>query len=52
VAERIEHLSRALVTKLLHGPTVRLRERASADGAEQVAETVRELFGITAPRDP
>jgi len=52
VAERIEHLSRALVTKLLHGPTVRLRERASADGAEHVAETVRELFGITAPRDP
>jgi glutamyl-tRNA reductase len=48
VAERIEHLSRALVTKLLHDPTVRLRERARAGDADAVLESVRELFGISA----
>lgn len=51
VAERMEHLTRALVKKLLHDPTVRLRERAGAGDADEVAHTVRELFGITAPSD-
>lgn len=50
VAERVEHLSRSLVTKLLHDPTVRARERAGAGAADDVAEAVRELFGISAPR--
>ena len=52
VAEQIEHLSRSLVKKLLHDPTVRARERAGAGEADEVAEAVRELFGISAPRDP
>jgi glutamyl-tRNA reductase len=51
-AERIEHLSRTLVKKLLHEPTVRLRERAGAGDADDVADAVRELFGLAAPRDP
>ena len=51
-AARIEHLSRALVKKLLHEPTVRLRERAGAGDADDVAAAVRELFGLTVPRDP
>ncbi|MGH3066617.1 MAG: glutamyl-tRNA reductase [Gaiellaceae bacterium] len=51
-AERVEHLSRALVTKLLHEPTVRLRERAGAGDADEVADAVRELFGLVAPSDP
>jgi len=51
-AERIEHLSRTLVKKLLHEPTVRLRERAGAGDADEVADAVRELFGLAAPRDP
>jgi glutamyl-tRNA reductase len=51
VAERMEHLSRALVKKLLHDPTVRLRERAGAGEADEVADAVRELFGITEPSD-
>ena len=51
VAERVELLSRSLVTKLLHDPTVRARERAGAGDAEEVAEAVRDLFGISAPRD-
>jgi glutamyl-tRNA reductase len=51
-AARIEHLSRALVKKLLHEPTVRLRERAGQGEADEVAAAVRELFGLGAPRDP
>ena len=51
VAERMEHLSRTLVKKLLHDPTVRLRERASAGDAGEVADTVRDLFGIEPPSD-
>lgn len=51
VAERIDYLSRALVNKLLHDPTVRLRERAGAGDGYVVADTVRELFGIGAPND-
>ena len=51
-AERIEHLSRSLVKKLLHEPTVRLRERAGDGEAEDVAAAVRELFGLASPREP
>jgi glutamyl-tRNA reductase len=51
-AERIAHLSRSLVKKLLHEPTVRLRERAGAGDADEVAAAVRELFGLAPPRDP
>lgn len=50
-AERIEHLSRTLVKKLLHQPTVHLRERAGTGDADGVADAARELFGLTAPRD-
>jgi glutamyl-tRNA reductase len=50
-AERIEHLSRALVKKLLHEPTVRLRERAGDGEADDVAAAVRDLFGLAAPHD-
>jgi glutamyl-tRNA reductase len=48
----MEHLSRTLVTRLLHDPTVRARERAGAGGADEVAEAVRDLFGLSAPSDP
>jgi glutamyl-tRNA reductase len=50
-AERIEHLSHVLVKKILHEPTVRLRERAGAGEAEDVAAAVRELFGLASPRE-
>jgi glutamyl-tRNA reductase len=50
-AARIEHLSRALVKKVLHEPTVRLRERAGAGEAGDVAAAARELFGLAAPHD-
>ncbi|MBM2823278.1 MAG: Glutamyl-tRNA reductase [Thermoleophilia bacterium] len=50
-AQRIDHLSRSLVKKLLHEPTVRLRERAGTGDAHEVADAVRDLFGLAAPRD-
>ena len=50
-AARIEHLSRALVKKVLHEPTVRLRERAGAGEADEAAAAARELFGLAAPQD-
>jgi glutamyl-tRNA reductase len=52
VAARMEHLSRSLVKRLLHDPTVRARQRAGAGSADEVAEAVRDLFGISAPSDP
>lgn len=49
--ERIEQLSRALVKKLLHEPTVRLRQRAGSEDTDEVAAAIRDLFGPSAPRD-
>jgi len=52
IAERIEQLSRALVKKLLHEPTIRLRQRAASQDTDEVVAAIRELFGPPAPRDP
>ena len=49
VVANMERLSRTLVKKLLHDPTVRLRERAGAGDPSEVADTVRDLFGIEPP---
>ena len=49
VAERVDQLSRTLVKRLLHDPTVRARERAGAGNADEVADAVRDLFGISPP---
>jgi glutamyl-tRNA reductase len=51
-AEQVELLSRALVKKLLHEPTVRLRDRAGEGDADDVVLALRDLFGLSAPRDP
>jgi glutamyl-tRNA reductase len=50
-AQRIEHLTRSLVKKLLHEPTARLRERAGTGDADEAADAVRDLFGLAAPLD-
>ena len=42
----IQHLSHALVNKLLHEPTVHLKSLAVAGQATAVAPTVRDLFGL------
>jgi glutamyl-tRNA reductase len=48
--ERIEQLTRSIVNKLLHEPTVRLRAAvAEGDGFAHV-ESLRHLFGIDADR--
>ena len=48
--ERVEQLTRAIVNKLLHEPTVRLRAAvAEGDGFAHV-ESLRHLFGIDADR--
>ncbi|HUG64956.1 MAG TPA: glutamyl-tRNA reductase [Gaiellaceae bacterium] len=49
VAERMEHFSRTLVKRLLHDPTVRARERAGAGNVNEVADAVRDLFGLSTP---
>lgn len=42
----IQHFSRALVNKLLHEPTVCLRDKAVNEKAAVYASTVRDLFGL------
>jgi glutamyl-tRNA reductase len=42
----LQHFSRALVNKLLHEPTLRLRDKAVDDKAAVYASTVRDLFGL------
>lgn len=44
--KHLEHLSYALVNKLLHEPTTRLRMAAQAGRAAESAETVRHLFAL------
>ncbi len=47
-AERdaMEAMSRALVAKLLHGPTVRLKDAGGTVRGERLAEATRELFDL------
>jgi glutamyl-tRNA reductase len=46
--ERLDALTRGIVNKLLHRPTVRLKQLAAEDGSAQYAEAVTELFGLAA----
>lgn len=50
--EHIQHLSRALVNKLLHEPTLRLRAEANNGHAAEYAATVRDLFGLVTESQP
>jgi glutamyl-tRNA reductase len=49
--EHVHQLTRSLVNKLLHEPTLRLKEKAVAEEAGEYAATVRELFGLGAGAD-
>ena len=44
---QLQHLSRALVNQLLHEPTRRLRQEATGERHQAVAEVVRALFNLT-----
>ena len=46
--ERVELLARTVAQRLLHEPTVRLREHLPGEGAHGRVETVREIFGLDA----
>ncbi len=51
-AIRVEHLTKALVNKLLHEPTVRARASAGeADGMRHL-ESLMHLFGLDASAVP
>jgi glutamyl-tRNA reductase len=47
--QRLDAMTRTMVNKLLHEPTVRLKQLAAADRSEPYADAVTELFGLTAP---
>lgn len=49
--KHVQHLTRSLVNKLLHEPTVRLRERASNGQATAYADTIRDLFDLPGPSE-
>jgi glutamyl-tRNA reductase len=42
----VEALSRGIVAKLLHDPTVNLKAAAGSPAGEQLAQAVRQLFGL------
>ncbi len=46
--DHIQHLSRALVNKLLHQPTVRIKELAHNDEADLYASALCDIFGLDA----
>jgi glutamyl-tRNA reductase len=43
----MEALSQAIVNKVLHGPTVKLRDSSRAGHGHRVIELISELFGLT-----
>jgi glutamyl-tRNA reductase len=44
--QRIDAFSRSFVQKLLHSPTIKLKEQAANGGASDYARAMRQLFGI------
>ncbi|MEI7999752.1 MAG: glutamyl-tRNA reductase [Actinomycetes bacterium] len=49
VREIVESITRGLVNKLLHEPTVRLRDAAGSSLGETYADTLAELFALAPP---
>jgi hypothetical protein len=46
VRAELAHTVRRVVDKLLHTPTVRVKQLAEAPGGDAYAEALRELFGL------
>jgi glutamyl-tRNA reductase len=44
--DEVAHTVRRVVDKLLHAPTVRIKQLASAPGGDTYAEALRELFEL------
>jgi glutamyl-tRNA reductase len=50
--ERLEAMAKAIASRLLHEPTVRLRRAAGNDDAYQYVSALRELFGLDVETEP
>ena len=50
--QRVETMVRTVVGRMLHEPTVRLKEIAGSDDSYEILATVRDLFGLDAGTDP
>ena len=46
-AEAVEALTRGMFAKLLHGPTVRLKDSAGSSRGDRLAESARDLFDLS-----
>ncbi len=46
--DRVERIARAVVSDLLHEPTLRLRQASQQGSPSLYVETLRELFGLSA----
>jgi glutamyl-tRNA reductase len=47
----VEAMSKSIVARLLHEPSVRLKQIADQRGAEQYANAIQELFDLDEPQD-
>jgi len=50
--ERVETLARAVASRLLHEPTLRMRRAAGSDDAYEYLSALRELFGLDVETEP
>jgi glutamyl-tRNA reductase len=50
--DAVEAMTRGLVAKLLHEPTVRLRDAAGSSLGDRLADSVRDLFDLLDGSDP
>jgi glutamyl-tRNA reductase len=50
--ERLETMARAIVSRLLHDPTLRIRRSAGSDEAYFYVSALRELFGLDVETEP
>ena len=50
--ERLDQVTRAVLNKLLHEPTVRAREAASSQEGLRHVDSLRYLFGLDLPDRP
>jgi glutamyl-tRNA reductase len=50
--ERLDAMARAIVSRLLHEPTVRMKRSAGSDSAYVYVSALRELFGLDAETEP
>ena len=50
--ERLETMARAIASRLLHEPTLRMRRSAGTDDAYLYVSALRELFGLDVETEP